>query len=127
MIRRAAQIFGAIYLLVGILGFIPALSFGTDAMGMPLLLGLFPINALHNIVHIAIGLLGFAMAGSLGNARTYFRALAVVYGLLAVLGLIPATNTVFGLVPIGGLDVALHALTAVIAAYLGWSMATAEA
>jgi hypothetical protein len=40
--------------------------------------------------------------------------------LLAILGLIPATNTMFGLVPIYGNDVWLHAGTALIAAYFGF-------
>lgn len=120
MITRAAQIFGVVYLLVGILGFVPALSWSSDAMGMSLLLGLFPVNAVHNVVHVAVGIAGLAVAGNLGNARIYFRVLAVVYGLLTVLGLIPATSTVFGLVPIGSWDVALHAATAVAAVYFGW-------
>ena len=44
----------------------------------------------------------------------------MLYGLLAVLGLIPATNTLFGFVPLHGHDVWLHAGTALIAAYFGW-------
>ena len=54
------------------------------------------------------------------SPRVYARALAVFYGLLAVLGLIPAMNTLFGLVPIHGHDVWLHAGTALVAAYFGW-------
>ena len=57
---------------------------------------------------------------SYGGARTYFRAVAIIYGLLTVLGLLPATNTTFGLVPIYGNDVWLHALLALVAAYFGW-------
>jgi hypothetical protein len=50
----------------------------------------------------------------------YFRAVAVIYGLLTVLGLLPATNTTFGLIPIYGNDVWLHAVLALVAAYFGW-------
>ncbi len=108
-------------MLVGILGFVPGLAQpSADMPGMSMLLGIFPINALHNIVHILIGIGGLATAGSFANARAYFKTIAVVYGLLTVLGLIPATSTVFGLVPIGGADVALHAVSAIIAAYFGW-------
>ncbi len=130
MLARAARIFGGIYLLVGILGFIPFLStpMGDASMGgMRLLLGIFPINPLHNIVHLAVGVAGLGLARSAANARVYFRTLAVVYGLLAVFGLIPATSTVFGLVPIGSWDVGLHALTAIVAGYFGWSAVTSEA
>jgi len=122
-----ARVFGIIYLLVGILGFVPSLAqpspdsahlvVGTTA----LLLGIFPVNILHNIVHAAIGLWGLASGGSYAGARSYFRSLAVIYGLLTILGLIPLTNTVFGLVPIFGNDIWLHALTAIAAGYLGFA------
>ena len=50
--------------------------------------------------------------------------MAVSYALLTVLGLISATNTAFGLVPIWGLDVWLHGLLAVAAAYFGFAVAS---
>jgi hypothetical protein len=84
-------------------------------------LGLFPVNVLHNIVHILFGIWGLAAARSLDAARTYARVVAIAYAALTVLGLIPATNTVFGLVPIYGHDVWLHALLAAAAAYFGFA------
>ena len=133
MIRTFALVFGIIYVLVGILGFIPALStHPADAphlsveSGHGYLMGLFPINILHNIVHLIIGVWGIVASRSLGGARLYAQALAIVYGLLAVLGLIPATNTTFGLIPIHGHDIWLHALSALIAAYFGFIARSAE-
>ncbi|MDP9017474.1 MAG: DUF4383 domain-containing protein [Candidatus Eremiobacteraeota bacterium] len=123
MVQNAARIFGIVYLLIGVLGFVPGLvtPMSDPGMGgMGLLLGLFPINALHNIVHILVGIGGLALAGSLGGARSYFKALAIVYGLLTVLGLIPATSTVFGLVPLGSWDIGLHLVTAALAGYFGF-------
>lgn len=127
MIRTFALVFGIIYVLVGIMGFIPGLStHPSDAphlsveSGHGYLMGLFPINILHNIVHLIIGVWGIVASRNLGGARFFAQALAVVYGLLAILGLIPATNTTFGLIPIHGHDVWLHALSALIAAYFGF-------
>jgi Domain of unknown function (DUF4383) len=127
MVRTFALIFGIIYVLVGILGFIPALStHPADAphlsveSGHGYMLGLFPINILHNIVHLIIGLWGLLASRSVAGARLYAKVLAIAYALLAVLGLIPATNTTFGLIPIHGNDVWLHALSALIAAYFGF-------
>lgn len=127
MVRPFALIFGIIYVLVGILGFIPGLStHPADAphlsveSGHGYLLGMFPINILHNVVHLIIGIAGILASRSLGGARLYAKALAIVYGLLAVLGLIPATQTTFGLIPIHGNDIWLHALSALIAAYFGF-------
>lgn len=125
-----ARIFGIIYLLVGILGFVPGLNHDApDAAHLvvgqtTLLLGIFPVNVLHNLVHVLVGLGGLALGGTVSGARGYFRLLAVVYGLLFLLGIIPATNTLFGLVPLFGNDIWLHALTAIVAAYLGWAVAT---
>jgi hypothetical protein len=127
MIRKFALIFGIIYVLAGIAGFIPGLT--QHHSDMPPIavdsfygraLGLFPVNILHNLVHLAIGAWGILASRSVGGARMFGKGLAVLYGLLAILGLIPATNTMFGLVPIYGHDVWLHAGTALIAAYFGF-------
>jgi hypothetical protein len=127
MVQKFALIFGIVYLVVGILGFIPGLVTPPEAghglaieAGHGRLLGLFPINLVHNLVHIAVGLWGLAGSRSFTGAVTFSRGLAVLYGLLTILGLIPATNTLFGLAPIHGNDVWLHALTALIAAYFGF-------
>lgn len=127
MVRTFALIFGIIFVLVGILGFVPGLYTHTADMMHPsvesghgYLLGIFPINILHNIFHLVIGLWGLLASRSVGGARLYAKALAVIYGLLAIMGLIPATYMTFGLIPIHGNDVWLHALSALIAAYFGF-------
>lgn len=122
----ASMIFGVVFVLAGLSGFFPS----PPPVGAPplsvehghgLALGLFPINTLHNIVHLLFGVLGIAAGmGALLSARSYFQMVAVVYALLAVLGLIPATHTTFGLVPIWGNDVWLHAALAAGAAYFGF-------
>ena len=127
-IRNFSLIIGILFLAAGVLGFVPALLVPPpgDAPQLGLtgfygyLLGLFPVNFMHNLVHIAIGAWGIAAARSVGGARAFSKTLAVFYGLLAVMGLIPATSTMFGLVPIHGYDVWLHAGTAILAAYFGW-------
>ena len=127
MIRTFALVFGIIYLLVGILGFIPGLNqHHADLPNITVdsfygrLLGLFPVNILHNIVHIAIGAWGILSSRSVPASRLYGKGLAILYGLLAIMGLVPGLNTMFGLVPIFGHDVWLHAGSALIAAYFGW-------
>ena len=121
-----AMIFGVVFLLVGAVGFFPAPP-PPDAPplavehGHGLALGLFPINTLHNLVHLLFGALGVAAAmGALMTARGYFQLVAISYALLTVLGLIPITQTTFGLVPIWGNDIWLHALLAAMAAYFGY-------
>jgi hypothetical protein len=130
--RTFALIFGIVFLAIGIAGFgvIPGLLQNPSGSGMEaegMLLGLFHVNALHNVVHIVFGLWGLAASRSAGGSVGYARGVAVVYALLAILGLIPATADGFGLVPLGGNDVYLHAVLALVAAYFGWMNRTAPA
>ncbi|WP_019588323.1 DUF4383 domain-containing protein [Deinococcus apachensis] len=129
MVRTFARVAGIIYLLVGILGFVPALLSAPTGPHVAVgafhgnLLGLFPVNLMHNIVHLAIGAWGLASAGSFGAAVSFSRGLAILYAILAIMGLIPGLNTLFGLAPLHGNDIWLHAGTALIAAYFGWGAA----
>ena len=125
--RSFALAFGVVFLLVGVAGFVPALvspppagpDVAADA-GFGRLMGLFPVNALHNLVHVAFGVWGLVAYRNPSAVRLYARAVAVIYALLAVMGLVPGLNTTFGLVPIYGHDVWLHALLAGVAAYFGF-------
>ncbi|GAB4382562.1 MAG: hypothetical protein Kow00121_42980 [Elainellaceae cyanobacterium] len=92
--------------------------------GYGYLLSTFPINILHNLVHIAVGIWGLAAYRTYTASRQYSRGLAIFYGILAVMGLLPVLNTMFGLIPIFGSDVILHAVTAAIAAYFGFKTPT---
>ena len=124
--RTFAMIFGVVFLLVGIAGFIPPLNEPLHA-GHPqvnpegaLLLGLFPVNALHNGVHILFGIWGLAASRSLGASITYARGVAIIYAVLTIAGFIPDLNTMFGMTPLYGNDIWLHALLALVGAYFGW-------
>ena len=119
--QRFAQIFGAIYVLVGILGFIPVVPFLIGVVPNVIgpfnafELGLFPVNWLHNIAHLAIGAWGLASYRSRVGARSYALAIGVIYALLTLLGLVPPFSILFGLLPLFGLDVLLHLLSALVA------------
>lgn len=127
--RSFALIFGIVFLVVGILGFgvVPSLlehSTGSGMSGEGMLFGMFHVNALHNIVHILFGLWGLAASRSLGGAVGYFKVVAVLYLLLAVLGLVPQTNAGFGdgiaHLVLGAYNVWLHLALAVVAAFFGF-------
>lgn len=127
MVKKFALIFGIVYAVVGVLGFIPALVVSPEMSGdMAIdaghgrLLGLFPVNVVHNLVHLAVGIWGIVAAKSFAASVFYAKANAVVFGLLVILGLIPATNTLFGLAPIYGNDIWLHLVNAVVAGYFGF-------
>jgi len=109
--RLYAIVFGVVYTLVGLVGMAVAPTLATAN------LIIFPVNVVHNAVHLAVGVLGIAAFA--GNRTVeYARAMAVVFAAVTLAGLLP--QPLLGLVPLGGLDVALHAATALLAAAAGW-------
>jgi len=123
-----ALIIGIAYLGAGILGLIPAALVPPPIDAPPTnftllygyLLGLFPVNLLHSLVHIVIGAWGISAWSGRSSSISFARGLAILYGALAVLGMFPLLNTAMGMIPIHGNDVWLHGITAVVAAYFGW-------
>jgi len=81
MVKTAAILFGVVFLLVGILGFVPSIT--KDEM----LLGIFHVNFAHNVVHLASGAV-FLLCGMAGasSSRMFFKIFGIVYALVAVLG-----------------------------------------
>ena len=123
--RTFALVLGVAFIVAGLAGFFPTPADPpaglTQTHGFGHALGLLPVNTLHNVVHLLFGVMGIlASRGSLMSARGYAQFVAVAYGLLTVLGLLPATNTTFGLIPIYGNDVILHVVIAAAAAYFGF-------
>jgi len=120
--------YGLMFLIVGILGFVPGLVTAAAPGAPPLavgsyygnLFGLFPVNLLHNLIHLVVGLWGIAAWRNFAPARVYARGVTVIFAVIAVFGLVPGLDTLFGLVPFYSNDIWLHAAAAVISAYFGW-------
>jgi hypothetical protein len=104
---------GAAYLLIGIFGFAVT---GFDGFAEPrgdLLFGVFEVNPLHNVVHLAIGLAGLAMWGRLDGARAYGWLLAIGYGAAFIYGLFVAgTDQPENVLALNEADNWLHAISA---------------
>ena len=120
MVKRVAMVFGIVFLLIGILGLLQPGGRQMGADPAPhILLGLFPVNLLHNLVHLLFGIWGIAASRSFAGARSYAQIGGVIYIVLAVLGFIAPTT--FGLIPIGGNDIWLHAVLGIALAYFGFT------
>ena len=116
MIKKVAIVFGVVFVLIGILGFVPGI---TTSDG--LLLGIFNVNAVHNIVHLLSGIVALAAASSEKNSKMYFQIFGVVYALVAVLGFYYQGNEILGLVASNMYDTYLHVLIALVALYFGFA------
>jgi hypothetical protein len=113
-VQRVAQIFGIGFIIIGIAGF-----FFSASMDEALLLGLFPVNIAHNIVHLLFGLWGLAAARSFAGAKSYAQIAGGIYIVLAVAGFVAPDG--FGLVPLGGNDIWLHAVIGIVLVYFGFT------
>jgi len=109
--RIYAIVFGVVYTLVGLVGLLVAPTLATATLIV------FPVNLLHNVVHILVGVLGIAAVVS-NRTIEYARAVAIVFAVLTIAGFLPQPP--LGLVPLGGLDIGLNAATAVLDATAGW-------
>jgi hypothetical protein len=126
--RYFALFCGVTFLLAGVGGFVSFVTPPAAPDAPPLvasqaygyLLGLFPINFVHNLIHLSIGVLGCAAWRSYPAARVFSRGLAIFLGILTGMGLVPALHTTLGLVPLYGHDIWLHGLEAAAAAYFGF-------
>jgi hypothetical protein len=114
MTQTTARAFGVVFLLVGLLGLVTT----PFSMSGELLLGLFPVNVLHNLVHLAFGGWGLVASGTPNRATAYCRIGGIAYLTLAVVGVL--TPTGFGLVPLGGHDIWLHAVLGGVLAAFGF-------
>src|SRR5437762_8511873 len=107
MIKSAAILFGLVFLAVGILGFVPAAT--PNVNGMPMLLGIFHVNAVHSCIHIASGVVFLlcGMAGA-GPSRLFFKIFGLVYALVAVLGFMNPPGPLLGMISNNPADTWLH-------------------
>ncbi len=126
--RYFALVLGIFYTIIGVLGFFPPLITDTQPISGTLavdlfsgrLLGIFPVNILHNLVHLAVGIWGIVAYRGYVTSIVYSKTVAILFGVLTVMGLIPVFSTTFGLIPLFGADILLHAGTAILGAYFGF-------
>lgn len=113
-LQRAAAAVGAVFLLVGVLGFVPGIT--TDYSTMEFaghesdakLLGIFEVSILHNLVHVLFGVAGLAMARSWDGARTYLIGGGAIYLVLWIYGLVIDQQSAANFVPVNDADNWLH-------------------
>jgi hypothetical protein len=114
-IQKTALIFGIVFAVVGIAGFIPGLTTNIETLQFAgheseaLLLGIFQVSILHNIVHLLFGVAGLAAAATARASRLYLLVGGVIYLVLWLYGLFVAGAEHQGnFVPLNNADNWLH-------------------
>jgi hypothetical protein len=113
-LQKAAAAVGAVFLLVGILGFVPGVTSGYGSMEFAghhsdaQLLGIFQVSILHNIVHLLFGVAGLALARSWSGARGFLVGGGAVYLVLWLYGLLVDKTSPANFVPVNAADDWLH-------------------
>jgi hypothetical protein len=131
--QLAAMVVAAVFLLVGILGFIPGATTDFDGMtfagheSTAMLLGVFHVSVLHNIVHLLFGIVGLAMARTVSGATAYLIGGGVVYLVLWLYGLVIDHDSAANFVPVNGADDWLHLVLGVGMIGLGVALRRAPA
>nr|QEO73966.1 hypothetical protein [uncultured bacterium] len=127
-VQLAATVVGAVFLVVGIAGFIPGLT--TDYATMEFagheseakLLGVFAVSVLHNIVHLAFGVVGLVLAGTAQRAYFFLIGGGVVYLVLWLYGLLIDHDSAANFVPVNTADNWLHLVLALGMIALGFAL-----
>jgi hypothetical protein len=122
MLKRIAVGFGIVFLLVGVLGFVPGVAPNEH------LLGIFHVNPAHNMVHIVTGIGAIACGlASAHAAQLFFRIFGVVYGLVAVLGFVMGDQPILGVISNNRADAWLHTGIAAVSLFFGFGLREASA
>jgi len=124
-VQKAAAAVGVVFLVVGVLGFVPGITSNYDTLSFAShhseakLLGLFQVSILHNLVHLLFGVAGLALARTVGGARNYLIGGGVIYLVLFLYGLLVSQNSSANFVPVNTADDILHLVLGIAMIGLG--------
>ena len=113
-VRLAATAVGAVFLLVGIAGFIPGITTNYDELSFAghmsgaELLGIFQVSVLHNVVHLLFGVAGLLFSSTPMRAKNYLFYGGILYGVLFFYGIVTTYGSPANFVPFNAADNALH-------------------
>ncbi|MBO4273716.1 DUF4383 domain-containing protein [Microbispora triticiradicis] len=125
-VQTAALVVGVVFLLVGVLGFIPGITQNVDQLQFAghhsdaMLLGVFEVSILHNIVHLLFGVAGVTLARTWAGARSYLIGGGAVYLVLWLYGLLVGHDSAANFVPVNNADNWLHLFLGLGMAALGF-------
>jgi hypothetical protein len=114
LVQRAAAVVGVLFLVIGVLGFIPGITTRYDDLyfaghtSEAKLFGAFQVSILHNLVHLAFGVAGLALSRTVSSAQTYLVGGGAIYLLLWLYGLVVNHRSTANFIPVNNADNWLH-------------------
>jgi hypothetical protein len=124
-VQTVTMVIALVFLLVGILGFIPGITTDFDTMTFAghhsdaMLLGVFAVSVLHNIVHLLYGIVGLVMARTPGGSVAFLLVGGAIYLVLWIYGLLVDLDSTANFVPLNDADNWLHLILGVAMVGLG--------
>lgn len=118
-VKGVATVFGVFFVVMGILGFVPFVTWDN------MLFGVFTVDPVHNVVHLVTGLVALMVVSKMDYAKLYFKVFGVVYAVAAVVGFFGAGNLWFMHVSMA--DNVFHLVVAAVALYVGFVHKASEA
>jgi hypothetical protein len=112
--KTAALVLGFVFIIVGVLGYVPNPIVGPS--------GIFVTNTVHNLIHIASGIVLLLGAYSSLGSSLALKVIGVVYALVAVLGFLMPGDMMLGMVAMNGADRWLHVALAIVILYAGFGL-----
>jgi hypothetical protein len=121
MLRIITSVFGAAFIVLGVLGFVPNLI--TEADGLKYLFNLFVVEILHQILYIVSGVVALLAASSQRYSRWYLQIFGIAYAVIALAGLVQG-DTVLGAFAVNAGSNALHVTFAAALLAAGFGLPT---
>jgi hypothetical protein len=112
--KTAAIVLGAVFVLVGVLGFIPNPIVGPD--------GIFMTNMSHNLIHLVSGAVLLAGAYTSLGPSLALKIIGVIYAIVASLGFVMSGDMLLGMVAMNAADRWLHVLLAIVLLAAGFGL-----
>ena len=115
MLQQVAKIFGIVFVILGILGFLPGITYHHY------LFGIFHVNALHNLINIVAGIIAYAVSRTNWRAcQLFFRIFGVIFVLIGFIGFSYGMKPIFGIIANNMAGAWLHIVIGAVSLYFGF-------